>query len=119
MKKQIGNKKVRLVLGNGSAKGLSNIGAMTGGAYAAGISIYEIEDIACKTDLVSSMKYFVPTISKSGLISGVKVKEYLRNIVGDIDIENLQIPFTATGTLVGKCQLYEKRAETPGIQYRQ
>lgn len=119
MKKQIGNKKVGLVLGSGSAKGLSHIGvlkyleeaeikidfiagssigAVIGGAYAAGISIHEIEDIALKTDLASSVKYFIPTISKSGLITGTKVKEFLRNIVGDIEIENLKIPFTATAT---------------------
>ncbi|MBL7066738.1 MAG: patatin-like phospholipase family protein [Candidatus Marinimicrobia bacterium] len=116
---QIGNKKVGLVLGSGSAKGLSHIGvlklleemnikidyiagssigAMIGGAYAAGISIKEIEDIALKTDLASSVKYFLPTISKSGLISGVKVKEFLKNVVGDIDIEDLKMPFVATAT---------------------
>jgi len=119
MKKQIGNKKVGLVLGSGSAKGLSHIGvlhfleeadikidyiagssigAMIGGAYAAGISINEIEDIALQTDLASSVKYFIPTISKSGLITGTKVKEFLKDIVGDIEIENLNIPFAATAT---------------------
>ena len=119
MKKQIGNKKVGLVLGSGSAKGLSHIGvlkfieemdieidyiagssigAMIGGAYAAGISVNEIEDIAIKTDLASSVKYFIPTISKSGLITGTKVKEFLKDIVGDIEIENLEIPFAATAT---------------------
>ncbi|HET56151.1 MAG TPA: patatin, partial [Ignavibacteria bacterium] len=119
IKKQIGDKKVGLVLGSGSAKGLSHIGvlkyleeaeikidfiagssigAMIGGAYAAGININEIEDIALKNDLASSVKYFLPTISKSGLISGAKVKEFLKDIVGDIKIENLKIPFTATAT---------------------
>jgi NTE family protein len=119
MKKQIGNKKVGLVLGSGSAKGLSHIGvlkfieemdikidyiagssigALIGGAYAAGISVNEIEDIAIKTDLASSVKYFLPTISKSGLITGTKVKEFLKDIVGDIEIENLKIPFSATAT---------------------
>ena len=117
--KIVENKKVGLVLGSGSAKGLSHIGvlqfleeadikinyiagssigAMIGGAYAAGISINEIADIAIKTDLASSVKYFLPTISKSGLISGIKVKEFLRNVVGDIDIEDLKIPFAATAT---------------------
>jgi len=119
MKKQIGNKKVGLSLGSGSAKGLSHIGviklleemdikidyiagssigAMIGGVYAAGISINEIEDIALKTDLASSVKYFLPTISKSGLISGLKVTEFLKNVVGDIDIEDLEISFAATAT---------------------
>ena len=117
--KIVENKKVGLVLGSGSAKGLSHIGvlklleevdikidyiagssigAMIGGAYAAGISINEIADIAIKTDLASSVKYFLPTISKSGLITGTKVKEFLKDIVGDIEIENLEIPFAATAT---------------------
>jgi len=119
VEKMIKNKKVGLVLGSGSAKGLSHIGvikrleemdikidciagssigAMIGGAYAAGISISEIEDIALKNDLASSVKYFLPTISKSGLISGVKVKDFLKDIVGNIEMENLKIPFTATAT---------------------
>lgn len=119
MEKQIGDKKLGLVLGSGSAKGLSHIGviklleemdikidyiagssigAMIGGAYAAGISVSEIEDIALKTDLASSVKYFLPTVSKSGLISGVKVTEFLKDVVGDINIEDLKIPFTATAT---------------------
>ena len=119
VRKMIKNKKVGLVLGSGSAKGLSHIGvikflkemdikidyivgssigAMIGGAYAAGISINEIEDIALKTDLASSVKYFLPTISKSGLISGTKVKKFIEDTVGDIEIENLKIPFVATAT---------------------
>ncbi len=131
MKKQIGERKVGLVLGSGSAKSLSHIGvlklleemdikidyiagssigAMIGGAYAAGISIKEIEDIALKTDLTSSVKYFLPTIPKSGLISGVKVKEFLRNVVGDINIKDLKIPFAATATdiLTGQEIIFNK-----------
>ncbi|MCK4688902.1 MAG: patatin-like phospholipase family protein [Candidatus Marinimicrobia bacterium] len=119
MKNQIGNKKVGLVLGSGSAKGLSHIGvlkyleeanikidyiagssigAMIGGAYAAGISIKEIEDIALKTGLASSVKYFIPSIPKSGLISGTKVKKFLLDIIGNTEIENIEIPFAATAT---------------------
>ena len=118
IKNLIGDKKVGLALGSGSAKGLthigvikfleengitvdyiagSSIGALIGGAYAAGV-INEIEMIALQTDLASTIKYLLPTISKSGLISGTKVKDFIQDIVGDCSIENLDIPFIATAT---------------------
>ncbi len=118
IKNLIGNKKVGLVLGSGSAKGLSHIGvikfleeqdikvdyiagssigALIGGAYAAGV-INKLENIALQTDLASTIKYLLPTISKSGLVSGTKVKEFIQDIVGDCLIENFDIPFIATST---------------------
>ena len=109
-------KKVGLVLGSGGAKGLSHIGvikfleemnikidfitgssigALIGGAYASGLSIKEIEDIALETDLTSTAKLFSPGFGKSGLVKGTKVQEFLTSILGDKNIEDLKIPFTA------------------------
>ena len=117
--KHLKKKKVGLVLGSGSAKGLAHIGviklleemdikidviagtsigALIGGIYTTGISIEEIEDIALKIDLATSVKFFFPTIPKSGLISGLKVKEFLISLIGDKKIENLKIPFSAVAT---------------------
>jgi NTE family protein len=119
MIKNLENKKVGLALGSGSAKGLAHIGvlkflqennikvdyisgtsigAMIGGAYAAGIDAYHIENIALSADYISLVKYFFPTISKSGLINGIQVEKFLENILGDLEIEDLKIPFTAVTT---------------------
>jgi len=88
--KHFKKKKVGLALGSGGAKGLSHIGvikfleemgvkidfitgssigALIGGAYASGLSIEEIEDIALETDLTSTAKLFSPGFGKSGLVT--------------------------------------------------
>ncbi|MCD6182565.1 MAG: patatin-like phospholipase family protein [Candidatus Cloacimonetes bacterium] len=117
--KHFHKKKVGLVLGSGGAKGLSHIGvikfleemdvkinfitgssigALIGGAYASGLSIKEIEDIALETDLTTTAKLFSPGFGNSGLVTGSKVSELLRSMLGNINIENLKIPFTAVAT---------------------
>ena len=117
--KHFKKKKVGLVLGSGGAKGLSHIGvikfleemdvkidfitgssigALIGGAYAIGLSIKEIEDTALKTDLTSTAKLFSPGFGKSGLVTGSKVQDFLTSILGNKNIEDLKIPFTAIAT---------------------
>ena len=117
--KHFKKKKVGLVLGSGGAKGLSHIGviklleemdvkidfiagssigALIGGAYASGLSIKEIEDIALESDLTSTAKLFSPGFGKSGLVTGSKVQEFLTSILGNKNIEDLPIPFTAVAT---------------------
>ena len=117
--KHFKKKKVGLVLGSGGAKGLSHIGvikfleemnvkidfitgssigALIGGAYASGLSIKEIEDIALETDLTSTAKLFSPGFGKSGLVSGTKVQEFLTSTLGNRNIEDLKIPFTVVAT---------------------
>ncbi|MCD4819188.1 MAG: patatin-like phospholipase family protein [Candidatus Cloacimonetes bacterium] len=112
-------KKIGLCLGSGSVKGLSHIGvikfleerdikidfitgssigAMIGGAYASGLSIKEIEDIALETNLTSTAKLFSPGFGKSGLFSGSKVQEFLASKLGNKHIENFKIPFIAVAT---------------------
>lgn len=117
--KHLKKKKVGLVLGCGGAKGLSHIGvikfledndikidfitgssigALVGGAYAGGLSIKEIENIALETDLTSTAKLFSPGFGKSGLVTGTNVQKFLTSILGNKNIEDLQIPFTAVAT---------------------
>ena len=114
--KHFKKKKVGLALGSGGAKGLSHIGvikyleemgikidfitgssigALIGGAYASGLSIEEIEDIALETDLASTIKLFSPGFGKSGLVTGKKVREFLNSMLGNKNIEDMPIPFTA------------------------
>ena len=112
-------KKVGLALGSGGAKGLSHIGvikfleemdikidfiagssigALIGGAYASGLSIKEIEDIALEIDFASTVKLFSPGLGKSGLITGKKIQEFLISILGNKNIEYMPIPFTAVAS---------------------
>ncbi|MCK4358163.1 MAG: patatin-like phospholipase family protein [Candidatus Cloacimonetes bacterium] len=117
--KRLRKKKVGLALGSGGAKGLSHIGvikfleemgikidfiagssigALIGGVYATGISIKKIENIALKTDLVSTAKFFTPGFPKYGLVTGSKVQKFLTSLLGEKEIENLNISFAAVAT---------------------
>lgn len=106
---------VSLVLGSGGARGLAHVGviqeleargyqiqsiagcstgSLIGGLYAAGkLPIFEawILDIT-GGDMVSLLD---PTLEKGGLVKGKKIIDTLIELVGDVNIENLPIPFTA------------------------
>ncbi|WP_300180249.1 patatin-like phospholipase family protein [uncultured Aliivibrio sp.] len=110
------NKKtVSLVLGSGGARGLAHIGVIRwleehdfdivsvsgcsigtviGGVYAAG-KLDEFEAwmrTVTKLDIVSLMDF---NWGKGGLIKGDKVMSRLGRILGDLNIEDLAIPYTA------------------------
>ncbi|MGR6862086.1 patatin-like phospholipase family protein [Aliivibrio salmonicida] len=110
------NKKtVSLVLGSGGARGLAHIGVIRwleehdfeivsvsgcsigtviGGVYAAG-KLDEFETwmrTVTKLDIVSLMDF---NWGKGGLIKGDKVMNRLGHILGDLNIEDLAIPYTA------------------------
>ena len=108
-------KKVSLVLGSGGARGLAHIGvikwlvennyeissisgcsigSLIGGVYAAG-ELEQLETWMCsltKMDIVSLLD--VAWVG-SGIFKGDKVINTLVNLIGDIKIEELSIPFTA------------------------
>ncbi len=73
----------------------SSIGALIGGAYASGMSIKEIEEIALESDITSTAKLFSPSLGKSGFVSGTKVEEFLISKFGNKYIEDFKIPFIA------------------------
>ena len=119
LKDHIGDRKVGLALGSGSAKGLSHIGvlkaleeleikidyvagtsigSLIGGAYAAGLPLDKIEDIALETDVASMAKFFMPTIPKFGLVTGLKVENFFQSHFGEREIESLIIPYAAVAT---------------------
>ena len=111
-------RKIGLALGSGSAKGWSHIGvirglqeaniaidivcgssigALVGGAFAAG-KLDEAEKLIrglAWSDLLGFMEVPVP---RSGIISSEKIAEYLRQRIGDPNIEDLPIPFSAVAT---------------------
>lgn len=109
---------VSLVLGSGGARGLAHIGvihvleergydirsisgcsvgALVGGIYAAGkLSEYEAwVSKLTKFDMVNLMD--IAWVG-GGLVKGDKIIQRMRDLVGDRQIEDLPIPFTAVAT---------------------
>ncbi len=141
--RDIGGKKIGLALGGGSARGMAHIGvfhtfekygipidmiagssagALIGSAYAAGVSVQEIEDAVLKWGSklgllrltvpdVFDPRYYSKTLlrlferKKSiwdprlfrlgiGIFSGVEVNKLYLNVVGDPDFNDLKIPLS-------------------------
>ncbi|QXI27169.1 patatin-like phospholipase family protein [Pseudomonas vanderleydeniana] len=107
-------KRVALVLGSGGARGYAHIGvieeierrgyevaciagcsmgAVVGGIYAAG-KLDEYRNWIESLDYLDVLR-LVDVSFRLGAIRGEKVFGQIRKIVGEIDIENLRIPYTA------------------------
>jgi NTE family protein len=80
-----------------SAVAGSSIGAVVGGAYAAGISVERIEKEWLETDLTKVIRSFLPTFPRAGLSSGGELRKYLRELIKDVHFDELSIPFAAVG----------------------
>lgn len=110
--------KIGLALGGGSAKGLSHIGvikileknnipidfiagtsigALIGGAYAATKDIKGIEETALKTNWREILPLLDPSIF-SGLLGGEKLTKFIERQIGNINFDELKIPFVAVAT---------------------
>ena len=111
-------KSVSLVLGSGGARGLAHIGvikwleengymirsiagssmgALIGGIYASGkLDIYEHWVRALRKRDVMFLLDFA--YSRAGLVSGDRIIKKLRDMLGDIRIEDLPISYTAVAT---------------------
>lgn len=109
---------VALALGTGGARGLahigaieaieatgyriiavsgSSIGALIGGVYAAGkLDVYR--DWVCALQKMDVLKLVDWTLSGAGLIKGERIIDVLRELIGEVNIEDLPIPFTAVAT---------------------
>lgn len=109
---------VALALGTGGARGLAHIGAieaieaagyrivavsgssmgsLIGGIYAAGkLGVYR--DWVCALQKMDVLKLVDWTLSGAGLIKGERIIGVLRDLIGDVAIEELAIPFTAVAT---------------------
>lgn len=111
------SKKVALVLGSGGARGYAHIGvieeleargyeigciagcsmgAVVGGIYAAG-KLKDYSDWTQSLDYLDVLR-LLDVSFRLGAIRGEKVFGRIRDIVGDINIESLNIPFTAVAT---------------------
>lgn len=110
-------KRIALVLGSGGARGYAHIGvieelerrgydiaciagcsmgAVVGGIYAAG-KLREYRDWIESLDYLDVLR-LVDVSFRLGAIRGEKVFGQIREIVGEINIEDLRIPYTAVAT---------------------
>ena len=109
---------VALALGTGGARGLAHIGAieailardyriaavsgssmgaLIGGIFAAGkLGVYR--DWVCALQKMDVLKLVDWTLSGAGLIKGERIIGVLRDLIGEVNIEDLTIPFTAVAT---------------------
>lgn len=129
--KKIKSIKIGLALGSGAARGLTHIGvlkaieekgikisyisgtsigALIGGAYAAGFSVAEIEKIALQTDWKLMAKLFSPTLTSKSLMNSSYLTEFLNTLYANKTFENLKIPFSAVSTdiLTGRMVVLNK-----------
>lgn len=111
-------KNIALVLSSGGARGLAHIGAieelerrgfnitsiagcsmgaLIGGMYAAG-KLSEVKDWMIELDKKKILSLVDFSFSLSHLVKGARVMDALKEIVPDVPIENLPIPYTAVAT---------------------
>ena len=113
--------KVGLALGSGAARGIAHIGvlkalreaqvpinfiagtsmgSLVGACYAADADVSLLEKIALTYNLRKLTQLLDPKmpIFRLGLLGGTKVEKFLKTIIGDIDIGQCVIPFSAIAT---------------------
>lgn len=112
------SKRVALTLGSGGARGYAHIGvideltargyeivgisgssmgALVGGLQAAG-RLHEFADWAQSLTQGAVLRLLDPTFTAAGVLRAGKILDVVRDIVGDINIEELPIPYTAVTT---------------------
>jgi len=115
-KQRTGEVRVGLALGSGGARGAahtgvikvldregievsavagSSIGALVGAALAVGIPVEEVEQEWLATDVAKIFRGFLPTFPRAGLSSGHELRKMLADLLGDVLIEDLRIPYAA------------------------
>ncbi|MBK9358728.1 MAG: patatin-like phospholipase family protein [Bacteroidales bacterium] len=114
----MGKKNVALVLSSGGARGLAHIGAiealeefgytitsiagtsmgsLVGGIYANG-NLAGFRDFITGLSKVGVIRLMDLAVSKGGIIKGEKVFNEIKRFIGDGNIEDLAIPFSAVAT---------------------
>lgn len=72
----------------------SSIGALIGGAYAAG-KLENFREACLKLNRLDVFRMMTPTIGKPGIIKTDKIMAFLEDIIGEYQIEDLAIPYCA------------------------
>ncbi len=113
------DKKVGLALSGGAARGLAHIGvleilekeevpinmisgtsmgAIVGAMYARGESASKIKEVALDLGWRELAQIVALTQPKAGLLSVRKIKARLKEIIGEVDFADLQMPFACVAT---------------------
>ena len=108
--------KIGLALGSGGARGSahtgvlnvldregipitvvsgSSIGALVGAAHAVGLPVKQVEREWLVTDAHRLFRSFLPTFPRAGLSSGTELTKILADVLGEVQIEDLPIPYAA------------------------
>lgn len=122
--------RVALALGSGGARGYAHIGviqtlrergyevvgvagssmgALVGGLHAAG-RLEEFADWAKSLTQRTILRLLDPSISAAGVLRAEKILDAVRDILGPVTIEQLQIPYTAVATdlIAGKSVWFQR-----------
>jgi NTE family protein len=115
-------RKVGLALSGGAARGLAHVGvlavlekegipvdmvagtsmgAIIGAFYAQGKDIKQIEKAVMSLSRRRIMSLADLTLPRTGFIKGRRMKDWLKSIIGDVDFEDLKIPFACVATDIG------------------
>lgn len=73
----------------------TSIGAEIGAFYATGMPLEELAGIATDFDWKQTLGLFLPDLPTGGLVSGVRIMEFLRRRLGERHIEDLAIGYVA------------------------
>ena len=108
--------KIGLALGSGGARGSahtgvlkvleaegipisvvagSSIGSLIGAAMAVGISVEQVESEWLATGARRVFRSFLPTFPRAGLSSGNELKKLLAELLGEVHIEDMDMPYAA------------------------
>lgn len=97
----------------------TSMGAVIGGLYAAGVTVDKMKEILAtlrKKDVVDFFNIF--GLKGNGFLSGNKSENIIRELCGDINIEDCKIPFVAVAVDVvsGKTVYFDKGNLTDAIR---
>ena len=121
-------KKIGLALSGGASRGLAHIGvlhafeefgypihaisgvsagSLVGGLYASGVSLSTLIDALPSLNWRSFTSFH---LSKKGMVSSVKIQQFVEQYVGQLKIKDCQIPFlsVATNLMTSKSQVFKE-----------
>ena len=96
----------------------ASIGAVIGAFYAAGKDISHIKNVVMSVNRRTMLSLMDFTLPKMGFIKGKRVTHWLKSNIGDINIEDLRIPFAciATDIQTGEEVVIKKGSVAEGLR---